>query len=51
MSKFETGFSKTHVSLEEMVAALYSDIGMLRRLLKNASPGAKFRFRLEVHEV
>lgn len=50
-NKFESGFSKSHVSLEEMIAALYSDVGMLRRMLKNYSADARFRFKLEVYEI
>lgn len=51
--KYETGFSKSHVSQEEMIALLYSDIAELRRRLKEAKlgAGARFYFRLEVHQV
>lgn len=49
--KFETGFSKSHVTLEEMIAALYSDVGILRRMLKKSPESARFRFKLEVHEL
>lgn len=51
--KFETGFSKSHVSEEEMIALLYSDVGELRRRIRKEKlgAGARFRFKLEVHEL
>lgn len=50
-TKFETGFSGSHLSAEEMRAELYTSINKLRNQLKHAHPGRRFRFKLEVHEI
>lgn len=49
--KFETGFSGSHLSAEEMRAELYTCINQLRKQLKKPHPGRRFRYKLEVHEV
>lgn len=47
--KFRTGFSDSHLTMEEMIAKLYSNIGTLRRQMPRGE--RHFRFKLEVQEI
>ena len=47
--KFQTGFSKSHVTLEELIATLYSDIGILRKQMPRGEK--RFRFQLEIQKI
>jgi hypothetical protein len=48
--KFQTGFSKSHLRMEELIATLYSDIGILRKQMPRGDE-RKFRFKLEIQEI
>jgi len=47
--KFQTGFSASHLTMEEMIAKLYSNIGVLRRQMPRGE--RRFRFKLEVQKI
>ena len=48
--KFETGFSGSHLTAEELLERILTARQNLRKDMPR-NPGARFRYRLEVHEI
>ncbi len=48
--KFETGFSGSHLTAEELREKIYHDLFVLKKQLPS-HPMKKFRYSLEVHEI